>query len=192
MHPFDFILLFFSFIYTVALTHILFAATRMIRHRRQLVFSWAHALWMGGVFLFLAVNWLSMWDLRTVATFDLEVITSNFIVVIGQYFICALVAPDFEDGESYDLESFHRRERRTYQGAFIVMMVAGVVINFEGASRYGIAAWGQQNLLAIPMMAAALAAFFIDRRWVQIGAPLVMIGLLIVDAVIYYPVLKSV
>jgi hypothetical protein len=190
VHPFEFILLFFSFIYTVALTHILFAATRMIRHRRQLVFSWPHALWMGSFFLFLSVNWLSLWDLRTVATFDLEVIASNFVLVIGQYFITALVSPDFEDGESYDLQAFHRRERRTYQGAFLVMMVLGVAINFEAALRYGLTSWGQQNLMAIPMLAAGLAAFFIDRRWVQIAAPLVQIGLLIAYAVIYYPVLR--
>ena len=46
MNPFEFIILFFSFIYTLALTHLLFAWTRMIRHRRQLVLSWPHLLWM--------------------------------------------------------------------------------------------------------------------------------------------------
>ena len=145
MHPFDFILLFFSFIYTVALTHILFAATRMIRHRRELVFSWPHALWMASAFLFLSVNWLSLWDLRGVAAFSLEVIVSNFVLVVLQYFLSALVAPDFEGGDGYDLREFHLRERRTYLGAFIALMVVGVLVNFEAAMRYGLASWGQQN-----------------------------------------------
>jgi len=39
VRPFDFIILFFSFIYTLALTHLLFAVTRMVRHRRMLTFS---------------------------------------------------------------------------------------------------------------------------------------------------------
>lgn len=190
MHPFDFILLFFSFIYTVALTHILFAATRMIRHRRELVFSWPHALWMASAFLFLSVNWLSLWDLRGVAAFSLEVIVSNFVLVVLQYFLSALVAPDFEGGDGYDLREFHLRERRTYLGAFIALMVVGVLVNFEAAMRYGLASWGQQNLIAIPALAAGLAAFFIDRRWVQIAAPLVMVGLLTVYPIMYYPVLK--
>lgn len=190
MHPFDFILLFFSFIYTVALTHILFAATRMIRHRRQLVFSWPHALWMGSVFLLLSVNWLSLWDLRTVARFDLEVIAPNFIVVISQYFLAALVSPDFEDSDDYDLQAFHRRERRTYLGAYLATMIVGAALNFEGALRYGLASWGQQNLIAIPLGAAGLAAFFIDRRWVQIAAPLIVIGVLIAYPILFYPALK--
>ncbi len=190
MHPFEFILLFFSFIYTVALTHILFAATRMIRHRRQLVYSWPHALWMAGVFLLMSVNWLSLWDLRTVARFDLEVIASNFIVVISQYFLAALVSPDFEDGEDYDLQAFHRRERRTYIGAFLASGVVGIALNFEGALRYGLTSWGQQNLIMIPLWAAGLAAFFVDRRWVQIAAPLVVIGMMIAYPIIFYPVLN--
>ncbi|MFX4501401.1 hypothetical protein ABTA59_19515, partial [Acinetobacter baumannii] len=74
MHPFEFIILFFSFIYTLALTHILFAATRMIRHRRQLVFSWPHALWMANALVFLAANWLSLWDLHESKTLTLEAI----------------------------------------------------------------------------------------------------------------------
>jgi hypothetical protein len=190
VHPFDFILLFFSFIYTLALTHILFAATRMIRHRRQLVFSWPLALWMGCMFLLLSVNWLSLWDLRTVARFDLEVIASNFAVVISQYFIAALVSPDFEDGDGFDLQAFQRRERRTYLGAYFAAMIVGIALNFEGASRYGLTSWGQQNLIAIPMLAAGLAAFFIDRHLVQIAAPLVVIGVLIAYPILFYPVLK--
>ena len=190
MQPFDFVLLFFSFIYTVALTHILFAATRMIRHRRQLILSWPHALWMGSIFLLMSVNWLSLWDLRTIARFDLEVIATNFILVISQYFLAALVSPDFEDGDSYDLQGFHRRERRTYLGAYIAMMLVGVATNFEAALRYGLASWGQQNLIAIPMLTVGLAAYCVDRRWVQIGAPLVLGGVMIAYPIIFYPVLK--
>ena len=190
MHPFEFILLFFSFIYTVALTHILFAATRMIRHRRELVFSWPHALWMMSTLLFLAANWLSLWDLKEVAAFNLEVIVSNFVLVIGQYFICALVAPDFEGGDGYDLQAFHRLERRVYIGAFIVLMIIGVLVNFLAAIRFGLTSWGEQNLIAAPALAAGLAAYFIDRRWVQVAAPLVVIGLMVAYPIIYYPVLR--
>lgn len=190
MHPLEFIILFFSFIYTLALTHVLFAATRMIRHRRQLVFSWPHALWMLNNLIFLAANCLSLWDFHESKSMSLEVIISTFILVIGQYFISALVAPDFEGGDSYDLREFHRRERRTYVGAFLVLMVIGVAINLQAAARLGIAAWGQQNVIGVPMLAATVAAFFIDRRWVQIGAPLIVLALLVAYPIIYYPVLK--
>jgi hypothetical protein len=58
LKAFDFIILFLSFIYTLGLTHLLLAATRMIRHRRTVIFSWPHALWMVAALGMLSGNWL--------------------------------------------------------------------------------------------------------------------------------------
>lgn len=190
MRPFDFILVFFSLIYAVALTHILLAATNMIRHRRRLIFSWPHALWMSGVFLLVSVNWLSVWDLRTVPTFNLEVIASNFVLVIGQYFVCALVSPDFLGEDGYDLKKFHARERGTYLGAYLALVIFGFFLNILAALSYGLASWGQQNAMVIGLLAAGFAAAFINRAWVQIAAPLLVIALMIAFPIIYYPVLR--
>jgi hypothetical protein len=44
MNPFEFIIIFLAFVYSLALTLLLFAWTRMIRRRRQLVLSWPHLL----------------------------------------------------------------------------------------------------------------------------------------------------
>ena len=190
MHPFEFIILFFSFIYTLALTHILFAATRMIRHRNQLVFSWPHALWMLNALIFLATNWLSLWDFHESTTLSLDVIVSIFLLVVGQYFMSALIAPDFEGGDSYDLQEFHRRERRTYLGVLTALIAFGVIVNIEAAVRFGLSSWGQQNLIGLPALAAVIAGLLISWRWVQIASPLVMLGLLVAYPIIYYPILK--
>lgn len=190
MHPFDFIILFFSFIYTLALTHLLFAATRMIRHRRQLVFSWPHGLWMALSMLLLCENWLSLWDLHDQEQLSLEAIATTFVMVISQYFTSALVAPDFEGGDSYDLREFHTRERRTYVGTLVVVGVIGVCINLEGALRLGLSSWGQQNWIALPFLALTSAALVFDRPVVQIGAPLILIAILLTYPVLYYPVLS--
>ncbi len=60
--PFEFYILFLSFIYTLSLTHLLFAATRMLRHRRDLKLSWPHALWMATVLIVVFANWIALWD----------------------------------------------------------------------------------------------------------------------------------
>src|SRR5438045_2063200 len=109
MHPFDFIIVFLSFVYALALTHLLFAATRMIRHRRELIFSWPHALWMLAIALTLGANWLSLWDFHTLQDVDLVTIVAGLAFSTVQYFVCALVSPDFEEGETYDMRMFHER-----------------------------------------------------------------------------------
>jgi hypothetical protein len=72
LRPFDFIILFFSFIYALALGHLLLAATFMIRYRRRIAFSLAHAIWMFDALLFLTANWISLWDFHTAAAISIS------------------------------------------------------------------------------------------------------------------------
>ena len=135
MGPFEFIILFFSFIYTLALTHLLLAAARMIRHRRSLVFSWPHALWMLDALLLLVCNWISLWDFHQLKSMTLPVILGGFALVGILYVVCALIAPDFEDGDGLDLRAFHEREGRTYILAFCDVLAAGLRFEYRGQRR---------------------------------------------------------
>jgi hypothetical protein len=187
--PFEFIILFFSFIYTLALTHLLFAATRMIRHRRELVFSWPHALWMLNALLLLVGIWMSLWDFHRQKTLSLAVIVGGFAFVIAQYLICALAAPDFEDGDSLDLRAFHERESGTYILAFAAILPLAPVLNLAGAAGVGIANWANQNAIVLAMAPPILIPLFVKAKWAQVGAPLVLVAVMAIFLVVYYPVI---
>jgi hypothetical protein len=92
VRPFEFIIVFLSFIYTLGLTHLLFAATRMVRHRRTLIFSWPHAFWMFAVLLILLDNWIALWDFHTLNEITLGVLVGGAVLSVVQYFICARLA----------------------------------------------------------------------------------------------------
>jgi hypothetical protein len=187
--PFEFIILFLSFIYTLALTHLLFAATRMIRHRRSLVFSWPHALWMVDALLLLLANWIALWDFHRFETMSLGLIATGFVTVGAQYFICALVSPDFEDGESYDMRAFHAREGRTYIAASAVLVLLSLGVNAAAGLAAGVKNWADQNALVLVMAPAAIVPLFVRARWVQVLAP-IAIGLsTIAFMALYYPAL---
>ncbi|THD75284.1 MAG: hypothetical protein E7812_17165 [Phenylobacterium sp.] len=188
MGPFEFIILFFSFIYTLALTHLLFAITRMIRHRRSLVFSWPHALWMLNALLLLCTNWISLWDFHRFDTMPLAAIAFGFVLVIGQYFVCALVTPDFEDGDSFDLRAFHEREGRTYLLTFLVLILFALVAN-AAALAAGVQAWANENWAVLAMTPPVILALTVRARWAQILAPLVLVALMVAVLVVYYPAL---
>lgn len=189
MKSFEFLILFFSFAFALALTHLLFAATRMIRHRRSLIFSWPHALWMATALMLLLANWLSLFDFRSKESIDLPTVFMLFALVIMLYFACALVSPDFEEGETYDMPAFHEREGRTYIGTLVALMVVSFAANID-ATHEGVAAWGAQNTLVALMIVPTVLALLTRNRVVQILCPLALLGLTVAFMTIFYPVLN--
>lgn len=187
MNPFEFIILFFSFIYTLALTHLLFAWTRMIRHRRQLVFSWAHLMWMLVALGNLSINWISLWDFRTEGSLPLGTIAAGFLFVIINYFVCALVSPDFEGGETYNLQRFHECEGPTYIGATLVLILASITANFFAGALLGVSNWSNENNLVIAFVVPVVVPLLVKRAWVQVASPAALLAGVIAYAVIYYP-----
>jgi hypothetical protein len=191
MSPFEFIIIFFAFVYSLAMAHILFAWTRMIRHRRQITFSWPHLLWMLVAMFVLAVDWLSTWDYRTFDKLSLVEIGSGFLFVMLNYFFCALVSPDFEGGETYDLERFHSTEGRTYILVFLATVTIAIVENFLAGEKLGITKQGAENALVLFQLPLGLLPLFVKRAWVQIVAPAVILMTVVAYGTMFYPVLAT-
>jgi len=189
--PFEFIIIFFAFVYSLALAHLLFAWTRMIRHRRQITFSWPHLLWMLVAMFLLAVDWLSTWDYRTFDKLSLVEISSGFLFAMLNYFFCALVSPDFEGGETYDLERFHSTEGRTYILVFVATVTIAIVENFLAGEKLGITKQGVENALVLFQLPLSLLPLFVRRAWVQIGAPAVILVTVVAYGAMFYPVLAK-
>ncbi|HWE99551.1 MAG TPA: hypothetical protein VG248_07120 [Caulobacteraceae bacterium] len=195
MRPFEFIILFCSFAYALALTHIFFAITRMIRHRRVLTFSAAHAAWMALALVLAVFNWFALWDLHATPVMSLGTTFVVLGIVATQYFVCALVAPDFDEpnpdgGESYDMRVFHAREGRTYMGAVLVLMVYSLVANLWGALAGGVGNWGAQNLAVLAMAPFAVLPLVVRAAWAQVLSPLVLMVAALVLMALYYPALR--
>ena len=191
MSPFEFIILFLSFIYTLALTHLLFAWTRMVRHRRQLVLSWPHLLWMLVALTHLAVNWLSLWDFRGDGRLSLVTIVSGFVLVIINYALCALVSPDFEGGETYDMKRFHDCEGPTYICAMLALVVTSITVNLIAGAALGMTNWWNQNYLVTTFLVPLALALIIKRQWAQVLAPVALLAGGMAYAIIYYPALAT-
>jgi hypothetical protein len=191
MSPFEFIIIFFAFVYSLALAHLLFAWTRMIRHRRQITFSWPHLLWMLVAMFLLAVDWLSTWDYRRLDNLSLVEISSAFLFVMLNYFFCALVSPDFEGGETYDLERFHSTEGRTYILVFLVTVTIALVENFLAGEKLGVTKEGVENALVLFQLPLSLLPLFVKRAWVHIVAPALILMTIVAYGAMFYPVLAK-
>lgn len=190
MRPFDFIIAFFSFAYALALTHILFAATRMIRHRKALILSLPHTFWMLAALFQLITNWVALWDFRAMDVMPIGVVLIGLALVSVVYLICALVSPDFEDGRSYDMRAFHVNEGPTYIMAFLVLALFALAINFVAGAGAGVQNWADQNLLVLAVIPIMALALLVKVRWVQVLSPLAIIAAFLIGLVRYYPVIR--
>jgi hypothetical protein len=107
-----------------------------------------------------------------------------------QYFICALISPDFDDGDTYDMVAFQEREGRTYITAVFALMIVALVSNYAAGAGLDIRNWADSNVIVVLMLPPVLLALFVRARWAQIVAPVVFLGLSTVFPLLYYPALR--
>src|SRR6267154_2381600 len=111
MSAFEHVTALLSFVYALALTHLLARIAELVVARDRVRFSGLLAVGMANAVLLVFANWLSIWDLRSVKTWDLGTITVQFLFAVAVYFTCVLVGPKTPDEDSIDLEDFFWRQR---------------------------------------------------------------------------------
>jgi hypothetical protein len=74
MSAFEHVTALLSFVYALALTHLLARIAELVVARDRVRFSGLLALGMANAILMVFANWLSIWDLRSVKTWDLATI----------------------------------------------------------------------------------------------------------------------
>jgi hypothetical protein len=184
--PFDFILALVSFVYALAIAHLLRGAARMIRHRRDLIFSWPHGLWMAFTFLGLLAAWLTLWDFHAMKAINLATFAGAVVVCVGLYLTAALVTPEFDDPEDYNLIRFHGRQRATYLSVNLALCAVALGLNIAAGAE-GVANWLKESGPSLALAAPIAAALLIRNRLVQIAAPAVAIGMVLAFVWIFYP-----
>jgi hypothetical protein len=189
VRPFDFVITFFSFIFTLALTHMLLAVTHMIRRRREVVFDLAHALWMLDALVLLAANWISLWDFHGLTTLPLATLAIGFFYCINQYFVCALVSPRLDE-DGTNMHVFHEKQSSTYIGSFVVLISFSIIANYFAGSEMNVQNWAKENAVVIAMLPVVVAPLLWRARWVQIAAPTILFVLIVIYMIKFYPALR--
>jgi hypothetical protein len=174
MHAFDYLVTLFSFVFAMAIAHVLATVGDMVVASRRLAFSWLNAGWILTMLLAVISWWLGIWDLRKQASWPTATIAFFFGAACGLYVLARIACPRIAPDGPVDLREFHRREGPKYMigyGAFCVFTIAtntyfGMV---NGATSSG-GSWLSQNAAVIPMAIAAFGAGFIADRRVQAAA----------------------
>jgi hypothetical protein len=172
---FQHITVLFSFVFAIALTHVLSCVSKLILARDRVCFSGLHALWMLNALMLLLINWLSLWLLEAIKHWSVGEIMVQLGWAIPQYFTCSLISMPVGNEEVIDMRAFYERQRPVLFSAFAVTYAMSMVANF--ADRNNLEGWKPgdwigADLLVLPILIAALVAGWAKPRWLQWTAAL--------------------
>ncbi|MBS0471114.1 MAG: hypothetical protein JSR60_08590 [Proteobacteria bacterium] len=176
MGAFEHVLVLVSFVYAVALTHLLGFVAASIRNWERLRFSWIHAFWVLNAFILIIANWISLWDLRNIGTFGTGLVVFTFVLAFSNYLQAALVSPEMPASGAIDLEAFHDEQGRRYILGFMGSVITALIGNAILGASFNIVEWSQQNLVVAPMLVVAIvAAIFVRNRAAQAACAFVQL-----------------
>lgn len=175
MHPFDYVLTLMSFVYALAIAHVLATVGDLMSAGNRVRFSWFNAAWMLYAFLAALIYWLNMWDLRTEPTWNMGLVAIFFAISSMLYLEIRLVCLRVPVEGAVDMVAFHRQEGWKYMAGFAVLTAFTALLNvfyWQG----GIAALAKSRIdwvVLAQCFAAVLGAWF-PNRIVQIAVTMVV------------------
>jgi len=166
MAAFDHVVVLLSFVYALALTHLLSRMAGMLFARERVRFSGLLFLWMIAGILLVFLNWLSLWDAHGMRVWSLYSIIMQFLFAVAQYFVCALVAPEYPAEGVIDMEALYWRTRIPLYGALIAVSLLAFFANLD-LMQVNPTLFLRQNVLLLVFSLPLGLAMAVRARWAQ-------------------------
>jgi len=180
MDAFGHITLLLSFVFALALTHLLSSATDLVRERARVKFSWTHALWMTNAVILLFGNWMALLGDRRMR-WDIASTAIQFLYTVLQYFTCSMVSPHVQEHGEIDLWQYHQRHKHVYLGAFLGLGFFSLGLNIYYWWMLGghdAAGFFASQLNIAPMLFLCVVALVSKPAWLQFSCALVLFAMI--------------
>ena len=131
------IVILLSFVFAIAMTHLLSSATELVLARDRLIFSGLQALWMLNALLCLVISWLFIPLLRELQHWTPGDLILNLAQALVQYFTCSLLAMRVAEKGPVDMGAFFDRQRKAIMTAFAALLFLAGLDNYRYAESAG-------------------------------------------------------
>lgn len=160
--------LFMSFVFALALTHILNTVTELILARDRVIFSGPYAIWMFNAVILLLTNWLALGNFREVTHWTPGAVMTLFVIALTLYLICAAMAIKVRESEPVDMPAFFAGNRLVIFGAWAIGRLSVMVANyvFRDLTPVG-SAWVKADATILVGLAVIAVAAFARPKWLQ-------------------------
>lgn len=189
MGAFEHVTVLLSFVYALAITHLLSRVGELIVQRARLRFSALLALVMILGITLVYSNWISLWDLRSASHWDQLTILSQFSFAIFNYLFCAISAPEARETGPIDMEAHYWRQRRYMFSLLLAVEILSLIGNVAFLKTANPAYFLQENAAILPMIGATSLALAWPARRVQMACLIALIGTVLAFLAVFDPVL---
>ncbi|MBV8800983.1 MAG: hypothetical protein JOY77_10155 [Alphaproteobacteria bacterium] len=167
MTAFEHISALLSFVYALALTHLLSRAGELIIARKRVTFSGLTTLGMVNAGLLVVFNWIDIWNLRSVAAWDIASISIQLALVTSIYLACVLISPKPSEEGLLDMESFFWKQRIYFYAALVSVLVLSMLANLDFLKSADVGRFLQENSYTLIFFVPTVAALVFSSRAVQ-------------------------
>lgn len=176
---FEHVTVLLSFVFAIALSHVLTSTTELIWARHRVRFSWLQALWMVSAVVSIVINWIALAPLNSIKNWTPLEIMIQFVPAIIQYYTCSLISIRPKEDGVVDMPAFYEQERPSIFTVYSALMVFSIFQTFWDAKNYGLTSSQalQANAMVLTMLAATLTAGWAKPRWAQWAAAIAMLAL---------------
>jgi hypothetical protein len=177
---FEHVTILLSFVYAIALTHLLSSTTELVLARKRVRFSGLYALWVFIALLMLLINWMSFWGLTGLRHWTVVEVVIQFASAIVQYFTCSTLRVTEGRDEAVDLPDLYKERRPVFFGALLALCLISAFQNWWDRDNYaGFAPgeWIGEDLTIVAGSILVVSAGWARPRWLQWTAALAFLGL---------------
>jgi hypothetical protein len=164
---FEYILMLLSFVYALALAHVLTRVGLLMVARRRVLFSGLQALAVVNAVAQVYNSWLIMWIFHDQKDWDIASTTTFLIYACVNYFVCVAAAPDIEPRGTIDLDAFYWSNRLIYWGLFTALMVLAMLANIVVLKASNVSMFIQLSVTTLPYFAPCILTLAVRARWAQ-------------------------
>jgi hypothetical protein len=174
VHAFDYVMTLMSFVYALAIAHLLATTGDIIGAWSRVRFSWLNAAWMLFSLLGVLAWWIGLWHAGD--TWRMDQVAIFFVLAAILYVQARLVCARIPSEGEIDLVAFHAREGRKYMTGYAVLTVLTVAINlyyfgFEIGREF------EKNYAVTGMVLCSIAGIAFRQRAAQIAVVVALCGI---------------
>jgi hypothetical protein len=167
MSAFEHVMSLISFVFALAIAHLLTCGIAIFRAGSRVRLSFAHTAWMIVSLLQVTIWWLAFWDFRLMKSWDVGFVAFTLAAGILVYVYTGLVCPEVPKEGELDLGEFHRAHGRQYITVYLALGLVGLAYGAIYGYFYSVPEQSAQNAIIIPMMIIAFVALIFRNPTVQ-------------------------